>query len=245
MQTLSRESDRIESFKTFVEIVEKRYSPSNRKSDNNGWMYRGHSNSSYELRPSVGRLLGRERFPNKQDVLDAEMNSFKEFELKTYHSLRESNLFILLAIAQHHGLKTRLLDWTLSPFVALFFAIEAEDDPIVDGSLFAFRPKRFTTILRNTDNPLDLKQQADYQYLIIPSLSPRINAQKGVFQLFKDPTKPLENEPSLQKHIIPASCKSDIKKDLSNFGISYDTLFPDFDGIAKTINYIQLNERPW
>src|ERR1700722_10555828 len=239
MRALPSGDNNIEAFKNFVEIVEKRYSPTNRRGDVNSWMYRGHSDSAYQLRPSIGRLLGTERFPTKQDVLDAELNSFREFETKTYHNLRESNLFILLAVAQHHGLKTRLLDWSLSPFVALFFAVEEENTLDKDGALFAFRPKRFTSILRKKENPLQLKLNADYQYLTIPSLSPRINAQKGVFQMFKDPTNSLENAPSLQKLIIPASCKRDIKKDLSNFGIGYDTLFPDFDGIAKSINYIQ------
>ncbi|MDT3404012.1 FRG domain-containing protein [Mucilaginibacter terrae] len=231
----------ITSFKRFVEIVEERHSPTTIKPYQ--WYFRGHSNLDYKLMPSIGRLLGTERFPTVKHVEEAEKNAFSQFEIQTYSDLREPNLFILLAIAQHHGLKTRLLDWTLSPLVALFFAVENESK--TDGAFFAFNAqKKLTTILRKTESPFD-DLGSSYQYLSIPSLTPRISAQSGIFQLFREPTKPFEDANYLEKFIIPESAKRDIKIDLNNFGVSYYTLFPDLDGLSKKLNYILLNEKPY
>jgi len=93
--------------------------------------------------------------------------------------------------------------------------------------------------LRKTEHPFEISG-ADYQYLSIPSFTPRISAQNGIFQLFKEPTKPLEKADGLEKFRIPAECKKDLKIDLFNIGISYYSLFPDINGIAKNINYMHL-----
>jgi hypothetical protein len=71
-------------------------------------------------------------------------------------------------------------------------------------------------------------------------MTPRINAQQGVFQMFKDPTENFSEAYNLGKFVIPAECKITIKSELEELGVSYRTLFPDLDGICKTINYVKL-----
>jgi hypothetical protein len=244
MKELLEDKYRITSFKKFVEIIEERHSPN--PANPLKWIFRGQDNYSYKLIPSVGRLLGTERYPTEEAVLKAEKNSFHSFEIQTYHELKEHNLFLLLAVAQHHGLKTRLLDWTFSPFVALFFAVENQEKHNVDGALFGFyRMKSLTNVLRAKKHPFADLGVSQYQYLSIPSLTPRITAQSGLFQLFKNPTLPFEKDDQLEKFIIPASVKQELKNDLSNFGISYNTLFPGMDGLAKYLNFVYLNENPY
>lgn len=80
----------------------------------------------------------------------------------------------------------------------------------------------------------------EYDFIFTPILSPRIRAQQGVFQLFKDPTEEFSEGYNLGKFKIPSSCKKQIKDELEVLGISCQTIFPDLDGLCKTINYNKL-----
>src|ERR1700754_22859 len=97
--------NQITSLKKLFEIIEENHYST--PESPNPWLFRGQSNIEHDLIPSVGRLLGKPRFPTIDDVLNYEKIAFRQFEIATYHELKENNPFILLAIAQHHGLKTR------------------------------------------------------------------------------------------------------------------------------------------
>lgn len=204
------------------------------------WLYRGESNYEYKLIPSIGRLFGHLPFNEKNNLFDFEKSAFNEFKISTYSQLRETNSFILLAVAQHHGLKTRLLDWSFSPLAALFFAVENEAKHTTDGSLVAFQSQfTFNNFPEGTNSPF-ANNLNDYHYIFSPDMSPRIKAQQGVFQLFKDPTSEFKEGYNLLKFKIPFKYKKSIKKELESLGVSYKSLFPDLDGLCKTINYNKL-----
>lgn len=80
------------------------------------YVFRGLSDSSYDLLTSLNRVC--------RDNLKLEQCLLRNFKKYASNDLRVEGFWELLSIAQHHGLPTRLLDWTFSPFVALHFATE-------------------------------------------------------------------------------------------------------------------------
>lgn len=84
------------------------------------FVYRGAADSSWGLETSLYRMGGA--FENVERPL---LRSFKKYA--ETGSIPGDSLWIRLSVAQHHGLPTRLLDWTLSPKVALHFATAEED----------------------------------------------------------------------------------------------------------------------
>lgn len=100
----------------------------NTKAFSRGFLYRGVTNSNYELITSLGRCVNKhvpEFFVvlKEQDALEL----FKsQFVLYSNQNIAQDSLD-LLVLAQHHGLPTRLLDWSYNPLVALFFATKKAD----------------------------------------------------------------------------------------------------------------------
>ncbi|MCL2052852.1 MAG: FRG domain-containing protein [Oscillospiraceae bacterium] len=80
------------------------------------YVFRGLSDSSYDLKTSLNRVCG--------DNLILEQCLLRNFKKYASGELGERKFWEMVSIAQHHGLPTRLLDWTFSPFVALHFATE-------------------------------------------------------------------------------------------------------------------------
>lgn len=204
------------------------------------WMFRGVKEYNYKLIPSIGRLLNTPNFKSKEKLSEFEKSAFNKFYIQTYSQLKNDNKFTILAAAQHHGLKTRLLDWSFSPLIALFFAVEALSD--TDRALYAIQSQWLFNDFKGLVSPFDTNLD-DYHFLSVPDLSSRISAQQGVFQLFKYSTEPFKEHYNLLKFRIPQGKKKHILDQLFALGISYRSLYPDFDGISKTINYLKLNDK--
>lgn len=96
------------------------------------WIYRGQANSAWPLIPKKGR----------EDYLGSdEKEMFERWRMFSRFYLQGDELseWDLLAIAQHHGVPTRLLDWSDNPLVACFFALSEEEYVGYDGALYAYR----------------------------------------------------------------------------------------------------------
>jgi len=197
--------------------------------------FRGVSQKGYSLIPSIGR-----DFKKNIDLTNIErifLDKFKE-ETIFYSNFTPRNDWDFLIMAQHHGMQTRLLDWTANPLVALYFACEKDYD--YDGAVYGLGLlERLDT--SDSPNPFDISRD----YLIkAPHLSPRIAAQSAYFTISKNPKMTLELSSDYQrtsghfpKIIIPHYAKIDILRELNTYGISAATLFPGLDGVSKKLNY--------
>jgi len=153
----------------------------------------------------------------------------------------EDNQGEWLCVSQHHGLPTFLLDWSLSPLVALFFAVWDRDmnkDGIVWKMNLKDRKyrKKSTTYLGQTP----LKLNAKYPQLVVaPVLTRRIEAQAGRFTYWPSRKKIDEstNQYRPWTSITPArverSRKLEILCELAQVSVHEGTLFPGLDGYAN------------
>lgn len=217
----------VSSVNGFIELI----LGNNRSHD----LYRGHREVSWELQPVIDRVKhgGLTR-------LDHERQMFHEFKRRgsAFLGTRPANDWEFLALARHHGLPTRLLDWTENPLAALFFAVEepSEGDSAVWTYLYIGlgKPKPDPS---ETD-PLSVENLSRYEP---PHLHPRIAVQSSLFTVHPEKWKEAKNPwyGPLSKVIIPQTVRARIRHELFRLGVHRAALFPDLDNAAIHI------ERTW
>lgn len=197
------------------------------------WIFRGVTSKNYQLIPSIGRKDARKAKGNtKFSSLDEieMLLRFKEQSIPFLTYQPKSDLEYL-ALAQHHQMPTRLLDWTESPLVAAYFAGRAMGSK-GDGAIYAAkRPPTLST--RDETDPFSISETVLYQP---PHLSERIPAQRGVFTVHLDPTEVYE--PEGVKLIIKKELCGLIKANLDICAINQATLFPGLDGLAGNLRWL-------
>lgn len=189
-----------------------------------GTLYRGVSDKNYQLIPSLFRVNKR----NWDKLEDQMMWIFKTHAI-AYLEKTPGNDLEWLTFAQHHGLPTRLLDWSLSALTACFFAVQKETNK--DGAVYVYDIPTFT---KSENISLDA---LDKITAFMPSQSTsRIQAQSAVFTIH--PTIiPTLNQGSIKKVIIPSAQKIDYMERLITYGTNHGTIFPGLDGLAEYIKY--------
>src|SRR5262249_43123907 len=115
-------------------------------SDTQAYVFRGHSSAEWpHLEPSLHRQLGTDRTFAERVFVEA--NAIRAFrrharslllasELTYFHKILDS-----ITLMQHYGAPTRLLDWTLSPWIACYFAVQSPNDEKHDAAIWSFNSK--------------------------------------------------------------------------------------------------------
>lgn len=200
-------------------------------------LFRGQSQKK-PLLPSIAR-----KDPRKNT---AELERFLLNELKRRTASQSSPTlkdgWDWLVFAQHFGLKTRLLDWTTNPLMAIWFACNNNVDS--DAYVYLFLAnKTFLLNKQVNPNPFAITSTKIFRP---PQNNERIIAQSGWFTAHAYSTMtnsfvPLEQNKRYRDMVvelqIPKALKKTIIKKCHLFGINNQTAFPDFEGICKQINW--------
>jgi hypothetical protein len=201
-----------------------------------GWMYRGHSDEDWPLVPRAGR----EPFNNGYDEI-----FFRRWksEANQYIEDRVENDWEWLALAQHHGFATRLLDWTMKPLAAAYFAV-VEPGP-GDAVVYAFKTRK---AVQATTEQSPFQQPGVAQY-IPRRVSHRVSRQIGWFTIHGPPSLSIEDgmgkEGVLERILIDAGYREELVFELNQYGVNSQTLFPNLVGLSRHFNWVSMSFDYW
>lgn len=199
------------------------------------WIFRGQASSAFRLLPSVARSPH-----TSSDRARYEKSLFEMFkrEARAHPATHCANDWEWLSLAQHHGLPTRLLDWSLNPMVALYFAVESEACRHEDGSMFALHAPKKASSDSLQKGPFRITKSVKFHPNLV---SPRIKAQEGLFVACFDIEAPLDHDLrpdwSIRKFVVPQAHKASIRYALYRLGVHASSLFPDVDGLASRLRW--------
>jgi hypothetical protein len=227
------------------------------------YLYRGQSNASWTLRPSLSRIAERGQLVEKA-ARNQEKRALTEFQAQAHQFLESSSLptspgllrdwWVLM---QHYGAATRLLDWTASPYVATYFAVtENERKP---GAVWMVRSAKVTGYMKEAFKAAQLYEDIpkDHDRVFLgpdpqpaisffrPSLeTDRMSAQQTYFSVsplchsdHADLILPAIDKSNTEflKVTIPSKQKLDFQKRLRLINVTARTLFPGIDGLGRSI----------
>ncbi len=227
-----------------------------------GWAFRGQQRSAWPLESSLTRWLSA-FCPDTSLWPLREERALRIFRRKANIHLRERGLLEdelrCLALMQHHGAPTRLLDFTKSPYVAAFFAFERATEEVAvyalnTPALWDAAPRFDAGLTRDVIDP---RQPGVYQRLYAVNRHPmlwfgeplemdaRLVAQSGLFVIPGVLDLPLEailqqypdGAHMLRKFVLPASAREEAMRALYRMNVTSATLFPDLDGLARSMGY--------
>lgn len=226
--------------------------------DSKPW-WRGQANIEWSVRPS----LYRRGFESKENNINSR---FRLMARARYNNCPSQNdAFSWLFLMQHYGLPTRLLDWSESPLIALFFALGTEQYDDRDAAIWALSPMDlnlqeskasrifspgskdlrqlgYEAFVINRDNP-DTRLLA----LLTEQFDPRHMMQQSVFTIHGR-SSPLNELPEASNYMakirIPKEAKQAFRQILDLFGISRHVLFPDLENLARELSALEFIDEP-
>lgn len=215
------------------------------------FLFRGQSRARV-LCPSLSRLLPPEAV-TESVFLRLEQKALEHFQSQAHlHSDfmhwqwrgKEPSLFDWWALMQHHGAPTRLLDWTASPYVASYFAVEK--DPEEPGVVFVIDADalddRYRNVYRVAPEPTHFREPQGEGAIAAYApfyKTPRVLAQQGYFTAATNPTVDHEellssSNAALEQWVISPDLKPHLLYELTRMNLSANSLFPGLDGLGRS-----------
>ncbi len=252
---LTKMKTEIIKVKDWADLQEKLFTDSlddNLKRYRSQYVYRGLEIKEYDLTSSLNRL----------GEAHLEHHLLRNFIKYSQINDPKKSIWNWLALAQHHGLPTRLLDWTYSPYIALHFATANFENYKEDGIIWAinyvdakdylpdqliriineegsniFTPEMLDREVKSLGDLKRLKKQTYAFFFEPPSIDARIINQYALFSMMSEPEIVLSDwlkgkDIRRFKLIIPSHLKWEIRDKLDQANINERVLFPGLDGLA-------------
>jgi hypothetical protein len=225
-----------------------------------GWAFRGHRETHWRLLSSLSRYL-MDFVDDAAQWHQRELRAKRIFRRKAHNYLSDPRILEddlrCMALMQHHGAPTRLLDFTKSPYVAAFFALEFATS---DAAVFALNTPALwhaapTSHPQCTREQTDPRKPGNYEkyfasnrYELIWIGEPlemdrRLVAQSGTFVIPGVLNKAVEEilheysaaETLLRRIVLPGrQIRDEFMRSLYRMNITNATLFPDLEGLARS-----------
>ena len=239
MKTSEITSHKVTSVSSFLALIEELKAAEVKSGNKADFIFRG-QRSGLPLLPKLARLV-----PKGPKVLETEQRMLDEFkrQMLPFTQVGRDDIWAVLAIAQHHGLPTRLLDWSYSALAALWFCVKDGPKQNCDGKsssgvVWVFKTDKADFVADTDDeDPFKLSKTRIFRP---PFVSQRIMAQGGLFTCHKrlsgDIFIPLERNAAFKSRLVKVTIPPQkffvIRDQLWASGVTSAVLFPDLDGLA-------------
>ena len=235
-KTIRYKVERLRSWDEYTNTATRQYE---------GWAFRGQRDSTWPLISTLGRHLNTFIDKKYWDAQEERINRIfrRKGPLFLAHIPDYSDTFQWLALMQHHGAPTRLLDFTWSPQVAGFFALEHTTS---QAAVWAVNPKRLVNATERLNEFLDGSLKGAIGIGEPFAMNSRLVAQSGTFVVTREAGAAIDDlvakyhDPmdtlvkfELPAHLVrPAGMRA-----LFMMNITNATLFPGLDGLARSMAY--------
>ncbi|WP_175734168.1 FRG domain-containing protein [Burkholderia ambifaria] len=197
-------------------------------------LFRGQCNAGWPLVPSIARQRA------SPDVEAQMLDEFTRRALPHLDPAPNLDACDWLALAQQHGMRTRLLDWSGNALAALWFAVRSANGIGADGAVWCLsHDAEDIATAADRHAPLQVTRTKVFRPRHV---MPRITAQDGWFTIHRYDADaqgfaPLDEDPDLAgrlvRIVVPGERFGAIRRELAGVGVSIGTIFPDLDGIAQ------------